>query len=43
MRARGEMTVGKIREGRKNPLPVLFNTDRLEFEPRGNGESDDHR
>ncbi len=32
-----EIIIGKIREGCKGPLPVLFNTDRLEFEPRGNG------
>jgi len=37
MRARDQIILGRIREGRKSPLPVLFNTDRLEFQPRGNG------
>lgn len=29
-----QIILGKIREGRKSPLPVLSNTDRLEFQPR---------
>ena len=32
-----EIIIGKIREGCKGPVPVLFNTDRLEFEPRHKG------
>ena len=32
-----EIIIGKIREGCKGPVPVRFNTDRLEFEPRYKG------